>query len=167
MANYLLYSGKAQNLIDLSDGSVQIKFNKLRPLSKVGKGRIANLYWWLISRKIYIAQVFDSQTGELMHYSYVMKKTYKFPFMGKHDYMIGPSVTMENHRKKGAFTKAVTFAQNDIVEKDSQAVFIALIREENLASRKGVEKCGLENTGRVYQKNKFKIYKQVNNQEKE
>ena len=51
--------------------------------------------------------------------------------------------------------------QNGILALDEGANFVALIREENVSSRKGVEKSGMVNTGKKFAKNKMKIYKEV------
>ena len=160
MSTYLLYEGKTVGKNeDFSDIIIQIK--RLKPLSNCGKGRLANLYWWLISKEIYICEIKNKQTNELMHYTYVMKKSYKFPFMKENDYMIGPSVTPEQFRRQGLFYRAVVFSENEITANNKDANFIGLVREENMPSRKGLEKCGLVNTGRKFTKDKIKVYREV------
>ena len=160
MSIYLLYSGKATKIQEVPS-NIKIRMVQLKPFSKRGKGRIANFYWWLICRKTFLCEIFDVETEELMHYTYAMKRSYKFPFMTKNDYMMGPSVTLEKFRGRGFLSKGLAYLQNEILALEEDANFIALIREENISSRKGVEKSGMVNTGKKFAKNKMKIYKEV------
>ena len=160
MSIYLLYGGKATNVQEMSS-NVNIRMSRLKPFSKRGKGRIANFYWWLICKKTFLCEIYDAETKELMHYTYAMKRSYKFPFMTKNDYMMGPSVTLEKFRGRGLLGNGLAYVQNGILALEEDANFIALIREENISSRKGVEKSGMVNTGKKFAKNKMKIYKEV------
>lgn len=160
MSIYLLYEGKAiYNQTAYNDLDIQVF--RVKPFSKQGKGRIANLYWWLLCKKTFLCVIRNAETKEIMHYTYAMKKSYKFPFMGKSDYMIGPSVTLEKFRGKGLLGKGIAYMQNQILTLDQDAKFIALIREENTSSRKGIEKSGMSNTGKKYTKSSMKIYREV------
>ena len=153
MSVYLLYSGEAKDNIEMKSG-ISIQMRRLKPFSRCGKGRIANFYWWLISRKTFLCEIHDTETKALMHYTYVMQKSYKFPFMSKRDYIIGPSVTIEEFRGKGLLGKGIAYVQHQVLSCNEEANFIALIREENISSRKGVEKVGMVNTGKKFIKNK-------------
>lgn len=168
MSNYLLYEIADNGSSVFSQRETEIvTFQKLRPFSGKGKGRLSNLYWRLISRKIYICEIADKETGEVMHYTYVMKKSYKFPFMKKDDYMVGPSVTDEKFRGRGLLGRGINFAKQEILAINPNARFIGLVREENVSSRKGIEKIGMLSTGRVFKKNKLKIYKEVKEEQTE
>ena len=162
MENYLLYEVADNGGSAFEQRETEIvRFQKLRPFSKKGKGRLSNLYWWLISKKLYICEIADKETGEVMHYTYVMKKSYKFPFMKKDDYMIGPCVTDEKFRGRGLLGRGINFSKQEILGMNPNAKFIGLVREANASSRKGIEKVGMLSTGRVFAKNKLKIYKEV------
>lgn len=165
MSDYLLYVGKEPIKKELPS-NITIKMEKLKPFSNCGKGRFANFYWWLINKEVYLCEAFDNETNELMHYTYVMKKSYKFPFMEKNDYMIGPSVTIDNFKGRGVFGFALAYAQNKILSSNKDANFIALIRDDNFSCHKGIEKIGMKNSNRRFNKNKLKIYKEVIESEK-
>ncbi len=168
MENYLLYEimRKEHPEVTYSDNEV-ITFRKVRPFSKKGKGRFANFYWCLTSGKVYICEIADKETGEVMHYTYTMKRTYKFPFMKKTDYMVGPSVTDEKFRGRGLLGRGIVYSQDKLLEITPTARFYGLAREANASSRKGIEKIGMLSTGRVFRKNKLKIYKEVKEEQTE
>ncbi|MBE5747095.1 MAG: hypothetical protein E7352_02840 [Clostridiales bacterium] len=168
MENYLLYEIADNGSSAFEQRETEtVRFGKLRPFSKKGKGRLSNLYWWLISKKLYICEIADKETGEVMHYTYVMKKSYKFPFMKKDDYMVGPSVTDEKFRGRGLLGRGINFAKQEILAINANARFIGLVRQKNISSRKGIEKIGMLSTGREFRKNRLKIYKEVKEEKTE
>jgi hypothetical protein len=79
------------------------------------------------------------KNGECVHYSHVLGKGIRFPFMKRNDIQIGPCWTRPDHRNQGIFTSVI----KKIVADFSTCDAWASCDEDNLASRKGLEKAGL------------------------
>ena len=124
------------------------------------KGLVANLFWKLLDRKCYVCAIVGEE-NVIKHYSYVMRKSPKFPFMRKNDYMIGPSVTMENYRGQGLFPRVIRFVINKIKTEGPDVRLVALVREDNYASRSAFEKVGMQWLGKRFVKNKYKVYYEI------
>jgi ribosomal protein S18 acetylase RimI-like enzyme len=124
------------------------KIHRLTPKNLFFKPIIV---WWLF----YYFKIFKScdykifiiyfGNKEIAHYSVVLPKHFKTPFMEKNDLQIGPIGTNENHRRKGL----ASYAINRILEfyKEKKCNFWYITREENEASRKFVEGAGFTKYG--------------------
>jgi len=110
-------------------------------LNKMGQGFIVNLYWFLISLgKFEIIQLFDSQN--IVHYTYITPKVYRFPFMNKTDIQIGPCYTYENYQRRGIYTFVLKFVISHYCH-DGRNLWI-YCNEKNEASRKTIVKVGFK-----------------------
>ena len=154
MSVYMLYH-KKNDALKTAEG-ITVSFDRVPFFSKKYNGRISNIYWNLISKKVYVCEV--SKDGETVHYSYVMTKNYKFPFMDDNTFMVGPSYTPKDERGKGYLAAALDYLSSEVLSMDPKAELVALIREENVSSRKGFEKGGYEFSGEKYVKNRLKVY---------
>lgn len=85
--------------------------------------------------------------GELVHTSYVIPKCYKFPFMSKWDYEIGPCFTHPKYRGKGIYPQMLKYICSSIGTK--KTVFYMIVDETNLSSIKGIEKAGFQRCGTI------------------
>lgn len=85
--------------------------------------------------------------GELVHTSYVIPKCYKFPFMSKWDYEIGPCFTYPKFRGKGIYPQILKYICSSIGTEKS--VFYMIVDETNLPSIKGIEKAGFQRCGTI------------------
>lgn len=113
-------------------------------LNKIGQSFFVNLYWFIISLgKFEILQLFDSQN--IVHYTYITPKVYRFPFMNKKDIQIGPCFTYENYQKRGIYTFVLQFIISHYCQ-DSRSLWI-YCNEKNDASRKTIEKVGFKKCG--------------------
>jgi len=77
---------------------------------------------------------------EVVHYSVVLPKYFRTPFMGKNDLQIGPCWTHNEHRRKGI----ASYVIHEILEsyKEPNRRFWYIVREGNIPSRRLVEKAG-------------------------
>ena len=81
----------------------------------------------------------------MAHYSLVLPKYFRTPFMGNNDLQIGPVGTIEKHQRKGLAIFAIT----KILEfyKDKDINFWYIFRKENEPSKRLIEKVGLTKHG--------------------
>lgn len=97
--------------------------------------------------------------GELVHTSYVIPKCYKFPFMSRHDYEIGPCFTYPSFRGKGVYPQMLKYICSSIGTEKS--VFYMIVDEANVSSIKGIEKAGFQRCGKIKATKILKRYKLV------
>lgn len=87
------------------------------------------------------------ENGEVAHTSYVVPRCFKFPFLKKGEYEIGPCRTKMQYRGKGLYPMVL----NDIVHSvgEEGAFFYMIVDETNSSSIKGIEKAGFTRCGTV------------------
>lgn len=95
------------------------------------------------------------QRREMIHYSVVLPKYFRTPFMAEGDLQIGPCWTHEEHRRKGI----ASYAIQEILElyRGRNRKFWYIVRKENFGSRMLAEKAGFELYGKAAKKRKFGI----------
>lgn len=164
MNSYLLYKSNPNNSSDCIL-NVEIKVSVLR-LSffslflkeerKNLKVFLTRLYFAIITffkAKIYIAFV----DGNVAHFSYVIPKCYKFPFLERDDYEIGPCYTDPKYRGNGIYPAVLRM----IISSESGNGYM-LVRPDNKPSIKGIEKAGFAIVATCL-RTSFKIYKMQGN----
>jgi len=94
--------------------------------------------------------------NEIAHYSVILPKFFKTPFMESNDLQIGPIGTKKEHRRKGL----ANYAIQEIIEsyKDQNQKFWYLTRKENVISGKVIEKFGFRAYGEGNRKGKLGIF---------
>ena len=95
--------------------------------------------------------------GELVHTSYLIPKCYKFPFLSKWDYEIGPCFIHPKWRGKGIYPQMLKYICSSIGTEKS--VFYMIVDETNLPSIKGIEKAGFQRWGTIKVTKILKRYK--------
>ena len=85
--------------------------------------------------KIYFA---ISDTNEVVHFSVVIPRNFKYPFLKKNEFCIGPCNTVENARGLGIYP----YVLQKILSDNQGAVYYMLIKKDNNASIRGVKKAG-------------------------
>lgn len=144
-------------------GLYNIDYIRISPLrlfikneNKSIKNAALRLYFWLFSHgKLWVYYV--KHGHEIIHTSYVMQKSYKFPFMKKNDFEIGPCFTKSEYRGKGIYPSVINRIQSDVLT-DKNSIYM-IVRSDNISSIKGIEKSGFINVGFVNKKGKKYIYK--------
>ncbi|HJD23228.1 MAG TPA: hypothetical protein H9694_03680 [Firmicutes bacterium] len=97
-----------------------------------------------------------NDAGELMHTSYVVPRCFKFPFLGRGDYEIGPCYTYPLHRGKGLYPATLRFICENLGGEGT--TFYIIVRNENTPSIRGIEKAGFEYCGDIRESGIFKRY---------
>lgn len=106
---------------------------------------VRSLFWILTFGKAKLYCLRDH--GELVHTSYVIPKCYKFPFLDKADYEIGPCMTYPLFRGKGYYPMMLRYICSTVGVQ--YTTFYMIVDEGNSASIKGIEKAGFERCGEI------------------
>lgn len=109
-------------------------------------------FWLMTGGKFRIFYI--RQNGEIAHTSCVIPGCFKFPFLGKGEYSIGPCVTKPEFRGRGLYGKALRSITTHPMYQDG--VFYMSVNEHNAPSIRGIEKAGFRQVGKI---RKMKILK--------
>lgn len=159
---YLLLKAKPDKLNNnnatlLSD-NYEVVIKRLNPFNTGFKGLMSNIFWAVISKGCWIAFLKDKNKNTIVSYSYVIGKSFKFPFMGKRDLQIGPAFTIPELRGRGLFSLLLS---NIIQFFETKNYFlIALVRPDNYPSLRCFKKNGFYIDDEC-KKNKLKIYRLI------
>lgn len=106
------------------------------------KGRVISLFWRIITfgkGKVYTIR---DDRGVVIHYSCVFPRCYKFPFLKKRDFEVGPCFTAREYRGKGLYPYVLMqIAKQELLEDNG---LYLMINTENEASIRGVKKAGFK-----------------------
>ena len=119
------------------------RLSRLRPAALPDLPPLAlHLFWYLASRSSY--EIYVVRTDEaIVHTSYLLSKNVKFAFMGARDLEIGPCWTHHQHRGRGIYPAILSR-----IRKDHPAKRLWIFcDEDNLSSRKGIERAGFTFAG--------------------
>ncbi len=114
------------------------------------------MFWFLFSKsKMLIFYIEDKETGEIAHYSNVLPKIFKFPFMKKGDFHIVNCQTNLKFRGNNLYP----FALSKIIEhKKGSDIWIGT-RKNNIPSVKGIEKAGFKKISEGRKSDFLGVYK--------
>lgn len=128
----------------LSTYKLSISKPKMVDLYKMGDGFVVNMFWYFITfGKFKILQLADSEN--IVHYSYIAPKVYRFPFMKRGDIQIGPCLTFEKYQKRGIYSAVLKYLISDYCKQNTTLWIYC--NENNEASRKTIEKVGFKYYG--------------------
>lgn len=155
MANgrYILYKYCEAGGETLSD----VKVKRFHFHKELTKKLIYNAVICEFRHKVYYV---EDENG-LTHYTMCIGKCKKFPFMKKNDYILGPSWTRTDTRGQRLLAKMLNYVSQDILKKYPDANIYTVVREENVASTKGVLKADFKKIGYIEKTPKLKIYSKV------
>ncbi len=137
-----------QNINLKSDILSEYTLTILKPgifdLRKFGQGFVVNLFWYIITLgKFNMLQL--SYLKDVVHFSYIIPKVYRFPFMKRGDIQIGPCVTFEKYQKRGIYSAVLQYLISEYYTQN-RTLWI-YCNENNEASRKTIEKVGFKYFG--------------------
>lgn len=120
---------------------------------KTAMGRLS--FWLMTAGKFRICYLYSGD--DIVHTVYVVPKCRKFPFLQPGDYEIGPCVTNEHYRNRGSYQYMLRY----ITASDafSGGVFYMIVRGDNHASVRGIEKAGFTRCGTVVRSRFLHSYK--------
>jgi len=107
-------------------------------------GLKTSLYWNVITLGKARSYILTDEKGGIAHYSFVMPKCYKFPFMRSQksgDIEIGPCFTREKDRGRGLYPYVISQIANS--HNKCGAIYM-VIHNKNTSSIIGVEKAGFK-----------------------
>jgi hypothetical protein len=116
---------------DSKSGLVKSKFNKTILCWRF-------LYYLILNHVFSIFIIY--RNNNIVHYTVILSKSVKFPFMGKYDIQFGPVWTHPNERKKGLMKFALYSYIKISNKKDRKYWWVC--RENNNVSRIAIEKKG-------------------------
>jgi hypothetical protein len=75
---------------------------------------------------------------KVLHYSFIIPKTFRFPFMGPNELEIGPCFTDIHYRGRGIYTRVLQLIP--YIFKESAKTFWIYTVQSNIISQKAIEK---------------------------
>jgi len=144
-----------------SDDKKQFEFLIFKPrinsLRKHNSNILIYIFWYFFTRGKYNIFYVMNDAGKIIHYSHILPKFFKFPFMSKKDLHIGPSWTDPAYRGKGIYPfvlkKTIEVWHNDITN------LWMMTTEDNYPSQRGIAKAGFSIVGRGMKTEFLGIYK--------
>ncbi len=122
--------------------------------------RFSIILFMLISLGRYRIYCVDDKKG-LVHYSFVVPKSFKFRFLKKGDYHIGPCWTREDCRGKRIYGTVVKGIAKVLTEQANTSNVYVLIEDENQASIRGIKNTSFERVGICSKSKYLRVYSEI------
>jgi hypothetical protein len=120
--------------------------------------RLKRIIWYLISMgRLRILYIMDG--NDVAHYSFILPKNFRFPFMNQGDLQIGPCFTHKKYRGQGLYTTALKLIPSIFADKAS--TFWIYTTDNNLTSQSVIEKSGYVFQGLMRNHGFFKVLKMI------
>ena len=113
---------------------------------------------WMVASHLNLRIFYIEQDHQIVHTSFCTPKSFKFPFMKKKDYHIGPCFTNESFRGQGIYPMVLHHIGTELKQNPKCGDIYMIIEENNAASRNGVVKAGFVETAELYRKGRLKKY---------
>lgn len=120
------------------------------------KGYLVRMMFIILTNAKLQVYYVTNDNQEVVHTSYVIPKCLKFRFMKKGDIEIGPCFTRKDFRGKGIYPTVLSCI---VEENGPDKNYYMLVDENNTASKRGMEKAGFEEIGKVQCSGILKIRK--------
>jgi len=114
------------------------------------------IFWFIVTMGKYKI-IYLKKDDNIIHYTHILPKFFKLPFLGKNDLEIGPSWTKESYRGKGIFPGVINYVIQSFKEKGRKFYIFADI--DNISSQKAIEKARFYMCGNGYKTDFLGIYK--------
>lgn len=101
--------------------------------------KIKRIFWYIITLGQYRV-LYVKQDHKIAHYSFIIPRNFRFPFMKTGDLQIGPCFTYPDFRKRGIYTKVLRLIPKILGETGSK--YWIYTTQNNLVSQKAIEKAG-------------------------
>jgi len=166
MQKYIFYKGHANtmNVVNKKlDKNYYFKIWKPKIYKIAPRGLFSIIFfiYWIchylkLFRNSFYSIYLIYYKNEIVHYSVVLPKFFKTPFMKKNDLQIGPIGTKKEHRRKGL----AAYAIQEIIKsyKNPNKKIWYLTRKENIISGQVIEKFGFKAYGEGFRKGRLGIF---------
>ncbi len=140
--------------------SVEIFRPKIYKIFPRGIAKLNFLFWWIL----WLLRLFSSpdyhgfivyHEAKVIHYSIILPKFFRFPFMAVNDFQIGPCWTHEEYRRKGIHSLIIQKILKTFNKEGSRLWYVT--REENIASVRSIKKAGFTLQGSGFRKKRLGI----------
>ena len=149
---------KSDNKIILRD---DYKLEVFKPsifrLNNHYQNHLIYIFWYIFTIGKYRIVYVKNSKGDIIHYSHLLPKIIKFPFMNKNDLEIGPCWTKEEYRGQGIYPYVLSYIIREYRQRNKR-VFM-MTDESNIASQSGILKAGFRFYGSGYRSKILGIYK--------
>lgn len=151
-----LLSEKSQQALDKN---FILKKRRISPRTILRGGHfLIDLYWLVITRgRTWVYSVFEA--GKEIHHSYCNSAFFKFPFMSEGDFHIGRCKTIPSHRGQGIYPRVISIIAKDCLKQNPYADIYMIVKNDNTASLRGIQKAGFNRVGRLSVARSFVIFK--------
>jgi len=162
---FRLYSEKIPNTMQtpehelLEQYDIEIFIPSFFHLKKHQAKEYIYLFWFLFTRGEYRI-IYLKEDDKIIHYTHLLPKFFKFPFMHSKDLEIGPAWTDERYRGKGIFTTVLSYLLTQF--KERERVFYIFAHKDNLSSQKVIVNAGFTKWKIGYKTDILGIYKVEN-----
>lgn len=163
--NYVFYRMNSEETlfeysnIGILDGyDIEVFTPSLFKLKKHSGKQFIYLFWLFFTRGRYRI-IYTIKDDVIIHYTHILPKFFKFPFMQSCDLEIGPAWTHESYRGKGIFPAVAAYAVQYF--KKIGCTFYIFAHIDNISSQKAVLKAGFHEWANGYKTDKLGIYKVV------
>lgn len=176
MSTYLLYSRKSDGMkyfdspnrppmeifnyqvhrakwLILAKGIMRIPENKKSLLKIWIFYNLMYLLFWKWKRKIFEIHLVYAKNN-IIHYTFVLPKCFRLPFMKKSDLEVGPCYTHPDYRGRGL----TPYILKEVFKNHATSDIFGLIRHDNEKSIRAVEKIFMQQTGVCNRKEVFGIF---------
>lgn len=124
-------------------------------LKKHMANKLLYLFWYFVTFGNYKI-IYLRKNGKMIHYTHILPKFFKLPFLNVNDLEIGPSWTKESYRGKGIFPAVIRYIVELFNEKGRS--FHIFVHKDNISSQKAIEKSGFKMWGKGYKSCFLGIY---------
>lgn len=135
---------------------IEIFAPTLFQLKKHSAKMLIYLFWFIMTKGKFRI-IYVKKDKIIIHYTHILPKFFKFPFMHDKDLEIGPSWTAQGHRGKGIFPAVLTYAIQYFKEK--KRTFYVFAHIDNHPSQKAILKAGFSKWMNGCKTEKLGIYR--------
>jgi len=125
-------------------------------LKKHDANTLLYIFWFIMTVGKYKI-IYLKKDNDIIHYTHILTKFFKLPFLGVNDLEIGPSWTKKSYRGKGIFPSVIHYVIQYFKEQGRDFYIFSHI--DNLASQKAIKKSGFYLWAKGHKTDFLGIYK--------
>lgn len=114
------------------------------------------IFWFIVTFGKYRI-IYLKKDDDIIHYTHILPKFFKLPFLDLNDLEIGPSWTKESYRGQGIFPAVINYVVQTFKKKERS--FYAFAHIDNIPSQKALKKARFDMWGHGYKTGFLGVYK--------